>query len=292
MNWQGIREVLAESGICIAAGVAPRPIGGGGISAAWQLQTSAGWIFLKTGDGAAFEMFAAEAAGLNELEAAKAIRVPQVLAIARAEGAAMLALEWLDLGAPSRDTETLLGTQLAELHRHTQTLYGWYRDNTIGLTPQNNTANDCWLDFFREQRLEYQLRLASQNGFGDALQQPGRKLLDRLDRFFADYTPCASLLHGDLWGGNWSSLHGQPVIFDPAVYYGDRETDLAMTRLFGGFGSDFYAAYYECWPPDPGSEQRLPLYQLYHVLNHLNLFGAGYLGQAQVLLQTLIKTID
>lgn len=288
MNWRRIRELLAESGISVADGAQPRPVGGGGISAAWQLQVSDGVIFLKTAEADAFEMFAAEAAGLHELERASAIRVPQVLAVARAEGVAILALEWLDLGLPSQATETLLGTQLAELHRHTQKRYGWFRDNTIGRTPQINTQRECWADFFREHRLEYQLRLASQNGFGDALRQPGRQLLDQLDRFFADYSPKPSLLHGDLWGGNWSAVNGQPVIYDPAVYYGDRETDLAMTHLFGGFGADFYAAYTDCWPLNPGSEQRLPLYQLYHVLNHLNLFGGRYLAQAQRIMSNLV----
>lgn len=288
MNWQAIRKALTESGIAVADGESPRPVGGGGISAAWQLQVSNGSIFLKTGDADAFEMFAAEAAGLRELETANTVRVPRVLAVARGEGVAILALEWLDLVSPSRETQRLLGAQLAELHRHTQDQFGWYRDNTIGLTPQSNRRGDCWVDFFGKQRLEYQLRLASQNGFADTLGQPGHKLLEQLHQLLAGYTPKASLLHGDLWGGNWASINGQPVIYDPAVYYGDRETDLAMMKLFGGFGADFYAAYNDCWPLDAGNERRLPLYQLYHVLNHLNLFGGGYLAQAQMIINKII----
>ena len=113
------------------------------------------------------------------------------------------------------------------------------------------------------------------------------RLQDSLEIFFHDYVPQPSLLHGDLWAGNYAAVDGVPVIFDPAVYYGDRETDIAMTRLFGGFGEAFYDAYTRSWPLQPGHESRLELYQLYHVLNHLNLFGAGYLGRALELLRSL-----
>jgi fructosamine-3-kinase len=133
---------------------------------------------------------------------------------------------------------------------------------------------------FWRARLANQLERAARRGYGGALQAAGERLIGNLDRYLADHEPAASLLHGDLWGGNWAAVAGRPVIFDPAVYYGDRETDLAMTRLFGGFGPAFYRAYDEAWPLSPGHEQRLGLYQLYHVLNHLNLFGRGYLGRA------------
>jgi len=198
-------------------------------------------------------------------------------------------MEWLELGSASSDTQRILGQQLAELHRHTQDRFGWSRDNTIGLTPQHNDYADRWQDFFREQRLEYQLRRASENGFRGALQTAGQALLENLDRFFEGHSPDASLLHGDLWGGNWSSVNGQAVIFDPAVYYGDRETDLAMTRLFGGFSAEFYRAYESSWPLNERYQQRISLYQLYHVLNHLNLFGASYLGRAQAMISDLLR---
>ena len=141
----------------------------------------------------------------------------------------------------------------------------------------------CW----REQRLGFQFRLAARNGHSGELQALGRKLIDGLPALFAGYEPVPSLLHGDLWGGNWASVDGDPVIFDPAVYYGDRETDLAMTHLFGGFGAAFYTAYRQAWPLEEGSAARQELYQLYHVLNHLNLFGGGYLGRAVGILRTL-----
>ena len=287
MNWANVVEALSDYGIPVDPGSEPRSVGGGDISEAWRLETTDGPLFLKVGNANSFDMFDAEACGLRELEKANAIRVPKVLAVTDYSDGALLALEWLNLGAPSIDTPRLLGQQLAALHRCTQTRYGWFRDNTIGLTPQTNSRMDSWPVFYREQRLEYQLGLASENGFRGELQTAGQKLLDNIDTFFVDYVPDASLLHGDLWGGNWSAVEGQPVIFDPAVYFGDRETDLAMTRLFGGFSREFYEAYDDSWPLNNGSERRVALYQLYHVLNHLNLFGGGYLGRAVALVNSL-----
>jgi protein-ribulosamine 3-kinase len=289
MNWNSINKALQDSGISIDEGRRPQAIGGGAISAAWKVQTADSPVFLKTGSASAFAMFEAEAQGLRELAGAKAIRIPRVLAVASHDAGAVIALEWLELGTTSPETQRILGRQLAELHRRTHDSFGWSRDNTIGLTPQHNDYADRWPDFFREQRLEYQLRRASDNGFRGELQTSGRALLGNLDRLFEDHSPDASLLHGDLWGGNWSSVNGQPVIFDPAVYYGDRETDLAMTRLFGGFSAEFYRAYESSWPLNERHEQRISLYQLYHVLNHLNLFGASYLGRAQSMISDLLK---
>jgi len=291
MNWNSINKALLECGISVDSTDRPQATGGGGISAAWKIQTADGPVFLKTGSISAFTMFEAEAEGLGELAGAKAIRVPGVIAVARNDEAALIAMEWLELGSAVADTQRILGRQLAELHRHTQDRFGWSRDNTIGLTPQHNDYADRWPDFFREQRLEYQLRLASENGFRGELQTKGQALLGSLDRLFDGHAPDASLLHGDLWGGNWSSVNGQPVIFDPAVYFGDRETDLAMTRLFGGFSADFYRAYESSWPLSESYEQRITLYQLYHVLNHLNLFGASYLGRAQAMIAELLRMV-
>jgi fructosamine-3-kinase len=142
--------------------------------------------------------------------------------------------------------------------------------------------------FLAEKRIGFQLDLAARNGHGRTLAADGEALLARLGDFFTDYTPPPSLLHGDLWGGNFAAVEGEPVIYDPAVYYGDRETDIAMTELFGGFGPEFRAAYAEAWPLDDGYALRRDLYQLYHVLNHLNLFGGGYLSQARALLGRLL----
>jgi fructosamine-3-kinase len=287
MNWVNVADALGDCGISMNYTVAPRPVGGGDISAAWQVQTTGAPLFLKTGKASSFDMFDAEACGLRELAKTKAVRVPEVHAVVNYGDGSLLALEWLELSTPSAGTSRIFGQQLAALHRHTQKQHGWYRDNTIGLTPQQNRATDSWPEFYCEQRLEYQLRLASENGFGGELQLLGQKLLDNIAVFFDSYVPDPSLLHGDLWGGNWSTVNGEPVIYDPAVYFGDRETDLAMTRLFGGFSPEFYASYSDSWPLSDGHERRLGLYQLYHVLNHLNLFGGGYSGRAVSLLRDL-----
>jgi len=288
-DWSTITSALRDAGVNVAASASPRPVGGGDISAAWRLETDSGSAFVKTGPEASYDMFAAEAEGLAELAAAGAVRVPGVLTHGAGRGTAFIAMEWLDVERPTRETEARLGTQLAELHRTTQERYGWHRNNTIGLTPQHNDWTDDWIAFFRRHRLGFQLQLAADKGFTGPLQARGAQLMERLPALFGDYVPAASLLHGDLWGGNRASANGEPVIFDPAVYYGDRESDLAMTRLFGGFGAAFYEAYEASAPLAPGHEARCDLYQLYHVLNHLNLFGVGYLGRAQELMRRLLK---
>lgn len=203
------------------------------------------------------------------------------------DGTAWLALEWLTLGRGGPDVERALGAGLAAMHRHTAERHGWPRDNWIGRTPQRNGWSDDWVAFYAEQRLGFQLELAARNGFGGELQTRGARLRERLGTFFRDYAPEPSLLHGDLWGGNWGCCDGAPVLFDPAAYYGDREADLAMTRVFGGFGPAFYDAYEAAWPLAAGHEARDALYRLYHLLNHLNLFGGGYLGQSLALLRRL-----
>ena len=287
-QWQSLFTVLREHDINVSAQDMPRPVGGGDISSAWRVHADNQPVFLKTGPAESYEMFLAEAEGLRELESASAIRVPKVLGCVSSGNESMLALEWIDFEIAGSDTERKLGEQLAKLHRVCQDQFGWRRDNTIGATPQQNNQSDDWVKFFGERRLAYQLDLAAKNGFRGELQIDGRTLLDNLGYFFSEYWPEASLLHGDLWGGNWAATGGEPVIFDPAVYYGDRETDIAMTRLFGGFGESFYEAYETAWPLSPGHQERVLLYQLYHVLNHLNLFGSGYLGRAQALVRSLL----
>jgi len=287
-DWSSIVGSLEDAGLAVVAGAAPKPVSGGDISAAWQIDTRDGGVFLKTGPSSSFEMFAAEAEGLNELGAAGAIRVPAVRAVGEARGTAYVALELLRFGRTTGDTERLLGERLAALHRSTRDRYGWHRDNTIGLTPQLNGWHDDWIAFFREHRLGFQLGRAAERGFGGDLQHFGTQLMDSLPDFFTGYEPEASLLHGDLWGGNWASCDGEPVIFDPAVYYGDRESDLAMTRLFGGFGHAFYHAYEAAWPLAEGHEARCGIYQLYHVINHVNLFGGAYLSRAVDILRRLL----
>ena len=245
------------------------------------------YAFIKTGPVNALDMFEAEAEGLSELASANAIRVPAVIDCGIENGSAFIAIERLRFERPTTAIETTFGQQLAAMHRHSAKQHGWHRDNTIGPTPQHNPWTDDWIEFFGEHRLRFQLDLAARNGYTGELQSLGDRLGQGLLELFDGYVPVPSLCHGDLWSGNWGAADGVPVIFDPAVYYGDRESDIAMTMLFGGFGRTFYRAYEESWPMAAGHERRLKLYQLYHVLNHLNLFGSGYLGQALRLLRDL-----
>lgn len=270
------------------AGIRPRgdlkALAGGDISAAFRVPTADGAIFLKVGASDALAMFSAERDALLELGRAGAVRVPRPLLADTAGDRAFLALEWLELAPADAGANRRFGTALAALHRHTADTFGWHIDNTIGSTPQPNERIDDWIAFWRERRLGHQLELAAAGGYGTELADDGARVCERLEALFDGYAPAPSLLHGDLWGGNWATCDGEPVMFDPATYYGDRETDLAMTRLFGGFSAEFYDAYTAEWPLAAGTERRLPLYQLYHVLNHLNLFGASYLGRARSLL--------
>lgn len=269
----------------------PSSVTGGDIAAAWRVETAAGPVFLKTMMVTEREMLEAEAEGLAEIAETDTVNTPRVVATGATASAAWLALEWLDMRSLGRNGERLLGEQLAAMHRSTADRFGWYRDNTIGRTPQPNPWSKDWVGFFREHRLRHQLELAAQKGFRGRLQADGQRLCESLPALFEGYAPAASLLHGDLWGGNAAEVAGEPVIFDPAVHYGDRESDIAMTRLFGGYGSAFYEAYNEAWPLDAGYASREKLYQLYHVLNHLNLFGGGYAGRAEALVGETLRAL-
>ena len=265
-------------------------LSGGCINQAWKISDSERAFFVKIHAAAGLAMFEAEAAGLTELAASQTVRVPKPVSWGSAADLAWLALEYLPLGGTG--AMATLGRQLAALHRQPQPYFGWRRDNTIGSTPQRNTRSDDWIEFWREQRLSLQLELAAKNGYGGGLQRQGEALLARLAGLFVSYQPTPALLHGDLWSGNaGATVDGEPVVFDPAVYYGDREADLAMTELFGGFPACFYAAYREAWSLDAGYVQRRMLYNLYHVLNHLNLFGGGYLAQAERLIAQLLAEL-
>ncbi len=200
-------------------------------------------------------------------------------------------LEYLEL--TSRGPASLLGEQLAALHGIPGDRFGWSRDNYIGTTPQLNSPSDDWIGFWRDCRLGPQLAMARDAGFGSRLSDRGERLLAGLDVLLGDHEPVASLLHGDLWAGNKAyTPAGQPVIFDPASYHGDRETDIAMSELFGGFEQAFYDAYQACSPLPAGYPLRRDLYKLYHVLNHLNLFGSAYLCRSESLIDSLLARIE
>ena len=281
----------AATGLEFKAG--PSSLGaGGGFAACQRWESTTGLVFVKVAPLARESALEAEAEALRELAAASAVRVPGVLGSGVAGDRAFLALEWIEFGTARAGTEARLGEQLALLHRSTAARFGWHRHNTIGATPQRNDWTADWPEFFARHRLGFQLELSERAGHGGPWLERGRELCERVGAFFASYRPQPSLLHGDLWGGNWAAdASGAPVIFDPATYYGDREADLAMTHLFGGFGREFYAAYESEWPLDRGAIARRDLYNLYHVLNHLNLFGGGYRTQAERMIERLLAEI-
>jgi protein-ribulosamine 3-kinase len=284
-------ELSALCGVRCAAAPARR-LGSSGGAESYEWPCESGALFVKLGPTEARAALEAEAAGLIELSRARALRVPRVLASGATDTAAFLGLEWIDAVPADSACERRLGEGLAALHTATAPRFGWGRDNTIGRTSQANGWMREWADFFRERRLRPQLELAVQNGFGDLLGTSGERLVESVHLLLAGHVPRPSLLHGDLWGGNWlATAAGEPVIFDPAVYYGDREADLAMTRLFGGFGAAFYRSYEAAQPLPAGAQVRRELYNLYHVLNHANLFGAGYARQARAMIDRLLAQL-
>lgn len=269
-----------------------RSIGGGCINQAYCITDDAQRYFVKLNTADNLIMFEAEAAGLQEIHQSQALRVPLPVCYGQNDHAAWLVLEYLPLNSGGRGRAADLGKQLAAMHRTTAKQFGWVRDNTIGQTLQINTPSSDWINFWRTQRLGFQLDLAKTNGHNGKLQKLGEQLLIDLDKFFSDAPPLPALLHGDLWSGNFAyDDSGNPVVFDPAVYYGDREADIAMTELFGGFPTDFYSAYRYDYPLDSGYNIRKLVYNLYHILNHLNLFGSSYRHQTEQTINTLLAEI-
>lgn len=265
-------------------------VGGGCINETRVIASGSTHFFLKSNTAALGEMFEAESEGLRELSSAGAIRVPEVICSGRSGDRSFLVLEHLPLHGTLDGS--LFGQQLAQLHQHTQATFGWYRDNYIGATPQRNSHRPDWVSFLRENRLSYQLVQARAAGLAHSAVMAVEQLMERLPDFFSGYAPRSSLLHGDLWSGNWAATSaGEPVIFDPAVYYGDHEADLAMMELFGAPGGRFFAAYREAFPIDAGYATRKNLYNLYHILNHFNLFGGGYGQQAGRMAERLLSEV-
>jgi fructosamine-3-kinase len=282
--------ILDDLGLGVPVGL--RGLGGGCIADAAVAEFADGSrVFVKRAAGQP-AMFAAEAAGLRALQEAGAIRVPRVLAVSEEA----LVLEMIEAASPRRDFFADFGRRFAGLHQHRGKACGFPSDNFIGSTLQPNRPLDGswehaapddgsgWPGFFLERRLRFQVDLADQRGRSGLAQ-----LLDRGQHLIEELLSAATeppvILHGDLWGGNFIvDERGEACLIDPAVYYGHREADLAMTRLFGGFDSAFYAAYDEALPLAPGHAERLPVYQLYHVLNHFNLFGGAYYDQGRRIL--------
>jgi len=267
-----------------------RGIGGGCINNASVVQDRGRAYFVKLNDADKLDMFTAESAGLEEIAKSGTIRVPQPVCCGVADSTAYIVMEFITSGNARNNSYVIFGQLLADMHRVIHQNFGWHIDNTIGSTSQVNTRSDNWINFWRDYRLGYQLELAARNGYAREIQARGDRLLQQFTVFFTGYIPTPSLLHGDLWSGNYAfDAQGNPYIFDPAVYYGDREADIAMTELFGGFPTQFYRAYDDAFPLDNGYAIRKKLYNLYHVLNHLNLFGAGYLAQARRMIDGLLS---
>jgi fructosamine-3-kinase len=264
------------------------PLSGGDINDAYEVQLEDGRrVFVKANARSPSGMFEAEAHGLAWLAEARALRVPEVLAFGGGDGGvpAFLVLEFLERARPRRGFDEELGRGLAELHRAGSDSFGFREDNFIGRLPQSNRARARWVDFYREERLGAQLTLAEKSGLATAKLRRGfERLFARLADLLGPEEPPARL-HGDLWGGN---LHvgpaGEPCLIDPAVYAGHREIDLAMMRLFGGFGERVFQAYAEAFPLAEGHEDRVPLYQLYPLMVHVNLFGGGYVSSVERIL--------
>ena len=262
-------------------------IGGGCIHAASCVIGEDGRrFFVKKNRVHLLESFKAEAYALGKMAETRTIRVPEPVGTCEDGESAVLLLEYLPMGGSAKGDWTLMGRQLAQLHRSTGEQFGWPHDNWIGSTPQYNEPSDNWAQFYADRRLRPQIDWARERGLRLARAED---LLETLDAFFTDYQPAPSLLHGDLWAGNADFLEdGTPVVFDPAAYHGDREADLALTELFGGYPHAFYRGYEEEWPLHAGYRVRRPLYLLYHVLNHFNLFGGGYGSQAESLINDVL----
>lgn len=248
-------------------------------------------FFIKTTSRDEFNRLEGEALGLNALSATNTVKVPALISIGTTDKTAYLALDYLDLRPKTKASAAALGESLARLHRNSAPEFGWGSDNHIGGSPQRNTWCGNWIEFWRDARLGALLPRAA-GSLGSALTRQVESILARCDTLLHHHQPPPSLLHGDLWGGNWGvDPEGRPVVFDPAAYFGDREADIAMTGLFGGFTQDFYAAYSSAWPLDPGFEDRKDLYNLYHLLNHLALFGPGYLELTQATVNRILGKI-
>ena len=290
-DWQDLAQAISAAAGRKLARAPGEAVSGGSVSACLRWTSDAGPMFVKVAGAERAWALEAEADGLRALASASAIRVPRVFGAGVAANRAWLALEWIDLTSAAR-SEARLGELLADQHRATGATFGWHRTNTIGLTEQQNEPDADWARFYAARRLGFQLDVLEAGGHGGRLLDRGRRLCESVPALLGGHSPVQSLLHGDLWAGNHAEdSAGNPVIFDPAVYFGDREADIAMTRLFGGYGGAFYSAYETAWPLEPGAAGRVPLYNLYHVLNHLNLFGGGYRRQAEAMIEGLLAEV-
>jgi fructosamine-3-kinase len=264
-----------------------KSVSGGCINQGYQISNGEQTYFVKLNQASQIQMFEAEFFGLQQMFSTQTIRIPKPICWGIADNSSYIVLEWLEMGSGNSKSWQELGKNLAKLHKTTsQQGFGWDLNNTIGSTPQINTWTNNWAEFYTKHRLGYQFQQALRRG-GNFPQH--QQLLAVIPQLLADYQPQPSLVHGDLWGGNAGfTSTGEPVIFDPATYYGDREVDIAMTELFGGFPAEFYQGYNQEFPLDSGYNQRKTLYNLYHIINHFNLFGGGYNSQANRMISQIL----
>ena len=271
--------------------ISSNSVSGGCISNACKLETKSGEnYFLKFNDFSSNDMFLKEANGLNELGRSNAIRIPNVILAERS----FILLEHIGSGHPNRNFFEDFGRKFAEMHKYGSDSFGFFEDNYIGSTDQRNIPAENekgnWKQFYWNKRLLFQYKLAEKNGYATSELNDGiKKLENKIEEILSGSEEKPSLLHGDLWSGNYmSDENGKACLIDPAVYFGHREADLAMTKLFGGFDSNFYSAYNESYRLKDGWRYRENIYKLYHVLNHLNLFGRGYYAQAISLIKSYL----
>ncbi len=289
--WSEINQAItAATGQSFVA-TAQRTVGGGSINQAYVLGDGQRQYFLKLNQPQRLGMFQQEALGLQALHHIRAMRVPEVICTGLTDRHSYILLEYLPLTTGSAPAWEQLGKDLAQLHlKGMGQKFGWEQDNTIGSTPQINPWTEDWATFWQDARIGYQLQLTRKHGVH---LDHADDLLRNIPRLLAHHHPKPTLVHGDLWSGNAAfTPSGEPVIFDPAVYYGDREVDLAMTELFGGFRPEFYRGYESVYHLPAGYQARKILYNLYHILNHGNLFGGGYWHQAQSMINSLLRSLE
>ncbi|MBL7003899.1 MAG: fructosamine kinase family protein [Gammaproteobacteria bacterium] len=285
--WPHLEEVISDKTQSLFHITTRQSLSGGNINNAFKISNGEQSYFVKMNRKSQLYMFEAEKIGLECIADTNTLLVPTPIVTGVYGSESYLVLEYIDLQGHSDSAR--FGQKLAQLHLACESRFGFDIDNTIGSTPQVNAWTDSWVKFWQTHRLGYQLELAHKNGLSHQLIEAGEKLIDKTPYFFTDYAPKASLLHGDLWSGNWSAnQQGEPVIYDPAPYYGDHEADLAMTELFGHPGINFYPAYKETFVIDEGYATRKLFYNVYHILNHANLFGGGYISQAQNAIEQLL----
>jgi len=293
MDWSEISREIEAATLQRFSVINSRSVSGGDISDAYVLESPSRKFFVKLNQADRVDMFEAEFEGLHEIRKSNSIRVPLPICSSCTLNYSFLVLEFVEFSSSmDSHSQEILGRHVAKMHQYFGERFGWYRDNTIGSTKQINTQSDDWISFYRDHRLGFQLSLALQRGAGREFANVIDKLCSNVACFFSTHTPEPSLLHGDLWSGNHSfASNGEPLVFDPATYYGDREADIAMTELFGGYGTGFYEAYNDTYPLDCDYSVRKNLYNLYHVINHFNLFGGGYERQAIGIAKSLLAEI-